>query len=443
MSVGPSEPIEAEGWEESADSSRSARRAQQTLVAMCGLLAYQGYTVSINGVAAPWIASSFQLSQAGVATLYAFISISALGALVLARLADRVGRRRILLVCLTATPVCALGAALSFSLPLFALWEILLNACIGATMSGATVMLAEELPIARRAAGQSYGGLAMGFGSGWCVIVMPLLLDGGYSWRWIFAGAVIGLLGIPPLARVLPESRRWQRADASGATIGVRFYDVFGPRHRRRTVPMLTCVFLGAIAGAAANNWPYFHAVSVVGLSADLASVMVIGGGGIGMLGFPIGAWLCERLGRVPTVALAGPLVSAGTAWFYWGPPPECTWRLIWLGAGYCGFSIAVNAAMVGGNAAATELFPTAMRSTIIGWFALTNALASVTAQVAIAVFSAPLGGLSNVVGYLGLLAIPNAVVFARFIDETRGLPLEVAAGETPSVGRDRSRDSC
>jgi MFS family permease len=408
----------------------AATRARRTLTACLWVLAYQGFTTTINGVGAPWIVTSFALDQSGIAALFAWISLSAIGSLMLSRLADRVGRRRVVLGCLTATPICALGAALSTHLTLFALWEILLFAFIGATMAGSIVMLAEELPIAQRANGQSYGGIAMGLGSGLCVIVMPLLVDAGWSWRWLLVIAAAGLLGVPFVARTLPESQRWQRAAASGATRRVRFSAVFGVVHRRRTVPMLLCVFLGTLSGAAAMNWTYFHAVSVVGLSADAASMMVIVAGGIGMIGFPLGAWTCERLGRVPTVVGSSGLVAVGTLWFYWGPPAWVTLPAWWLGAAYCGFSIGVNAATVGGNSAATELFPTALRGTMIGWFALINALATVTAQAAIAILAAPLGGLSIVVGYLGVLAIPNAILFGLFIDETRGLSLEAAARE-------------
>ncbi len=101
-------------------------RTRQLLVAIFGMLAYQGFTMSINGVGAPWIARSFNLGQSGIATLYAWISVSAIGALILSRLADRVGRRRVLLGCMAATPLCALGAALARSLFLFATFEILL-----------------------------------------------------------------------------------------------------------------------------------------------------------------------------------------------------------------------------------------------------------------------------------------------------------------------------
>jgi MFS family permease len=83
------------------------------VIAVVVMLFYQGFTMSINGVGAPWIAESFGLGESGIAQLYAWISISALGALILSRLADRAGRRRVLLWCMTATPLCALGTALS------------------------------------------------------------------------------------------------------------------------------------------------------------------------------------------------------------------------------------------------------------------------------------------------------------------------------------------
>ena len=407
-----------------------ASHARRTVAAMAAVLGYQGYTMSINGVAAPWIAQSFQLGQSGIAGLFACISVSALGALMLSRLVDRIGRRRVLVACMAATPLCALGAALSSSIAMFTILEIALYAFIGATVSGSVVMLAEELPIAMRATGQSYGGLAMGLGTGVCVLLMPLLAGGGYSWRWLLVISGCGLLGLPFIARVVPESRRWEHAAANGSTNAGRFYDVFGGRYRGRALPILVCTLFSTTAGTAAMTWSYFHAVSVVGLSAGAASLMVLTGGGIGLLGYPLGAWVCERLGRVPTVVSFGLLAAVGAAGFFWGPPANCALPGLWLAAGFGWFTGAGNASMVGVNSAATELFPTALRGTMIGWFALVTALGSVSAQAAIALLAEPLGGLSSVVGYLSLLGIPSALIFGLFIEETRGLSLEVSARE-------------
>jgi hypothetical protein len=84
----------------------------------------------------------------------------------------------------------------------------------------------------------------------------------------------------------------------------------------------------------------------------------------------------------------------------------------------------------VGANAAATELFPAALRTTMIGCQGITGAAFSMLAQIMIAALIGPLGGLTNVIRYMALLGIPSAAIFGMFIDETRGLPLEVAAKE-------------
>ena len=78
-----------------AEIARS-RNATTIIAAIVILLIYQGYSLSVVGVASPWIAKSFGLDQAKLAELFAWMSLSAFGALILARLADRVGRRRII-----------------------------------------------------------------------------------------------------------------------------------------------------------------------------------------------------------------------------------------------------------------------------------------------------------------------------------------------------------
>jgi len=70
------------------------------------------------------------------------------------------------------------------------------------------------------------------------------------------------------------------------------------------------------------------------------------------------------------------------------------------------------------------------LRGTAIGWFALMGAGASLTAEGTIAALAKRMGGLSNVVGWLAMLAIPGAILFGLTIDETRGLSLEESAQE-------------
>ena len=60
----------------------------------------------------------------------------------------------------------------------------------------------------------------------------------------------------------------------------------------------------------------------------------------------------------------------------------------------------------------------------------ITGAIFSILAQMMIAALVGPMRGLTNVIIYLALLGIPSAIIFGLFIDETRGLPLAVAAKE-------------
>jgi MFS family permease len=411
-------------------AASSAARESVTVLALVAMLFYQGFAVAIVSVAAPWIGTSFHLDGAGIARLFAWISLSALGALALSRMIDRYGRRRMILWCMAAIPVCSIGAAVSTRLIWFAAFQIGLYAVVGAAGSGCVVMLSEELPIARRARGQSFGGLAASVGAGICVFLMPIFDAYGWSWRWMFVISAAGIAMLPAMARLLPESGRWEVSDASGITTRTRFYDVFQPLYRKRSITMIVCALAVAISTTGANAFGYYHAVSVVGMSSAATSTMTIVAGGLGLLGFPFGAWTAERFGRVPTVVVFGIFMTAGHLWYFWGPPTHCAWPLMWLSAGFFWFNACDNGATVASNVAATELFPTPLRGTMIGWFALVGAIGAVVSNAAVALLANKMGGLSIVVGALSIVGIPAAILFGLMIDETRGLSLEMAGKE-------------
>jgi MFS family permease len=417
------------GDERAHDAERSSG-APTIIVAIVILLIYQGYNLSIVGVASPWIAKSFGLDQAKLAELFAWMSLSAFGSLILARLADRVGRRRIILSSLVLAPLCAAGAAVARNAALFALFEIAISALLGGSVSSAIVLLAEELPIEQRARGQAFAAFASAVGGVLAYMVIPFLLQWGYSWRWLLVPCVAGIILVIPIARMLPVDSRWARLASTNSISSSRIYDIFHPLYRRRAITILVCAALDTIAGTAVNGWLYFDAVSVIGLSPEKASSVIVAGMVCGMLGFPIGAWTSDHFGRVPTVMYVGGAAWLGALAFYFGPPGGITWPLMWLFAAYCWFKIASGVMTVGANSAATELFPAALRTTMIGWQGITAAAFSVLAQILIAALIGPLGGLTRVIRYLALLGIPSAIIFGMFIDETRGLPLEVAAKE-------------
>src|ERR1700676_3635963 len=135
--------IRADG-ERVHDPERSSS-AMTVIAAIVILLIYQGYSLSIVGVASPWIAKSFALDQSQLAELFAWMSLSAFGALVLA-------------------PLCAAGAAVARHPAPFAFFEILISALLGGSVSSAIVLLAEDLPGEQRARGQAFAAGARAVG---------------------------------------------------------------------------------------------------------------------------------------------------------------------------------------------------------------------------------------------------------------------------------------
>jgi MFS transporter, putative metabolite:H+ symporter len=401
-----------------------------TVGAIVLLLLYQGYTLSIVGIASPWIAKSFALDEARLAKLFAWMALSAFGSLAFARLADRIGRRPVILGSLFLAPLFCAGAAIASTAAAFAVFETLVSALLSGAVSSAIVLLAEELPVRQRARGQALAAFASAIGGVIGYVIIPFLVSWNYSWRWLLAPSVAGIVLVAPVAAMLPTESQWSRAASTGSARRSRIYDIFHPLYRRRSIALLTCAALDTIAGTAVNGWLYFQAVSILGLSPAAASTLVVTGTGIGMLGFPIGAWTADRFGRVPTVVWMGGAAWLGAFAFYFGPPRFVAWPFAWLMIAYCWFKVASDVMTVGANSAATELFPAALRATMIGWQAITAAAFAMLAQVLIASLIGPLGGLARVIRLLALLGIPSAAIFGLFIDETRGLPLEQAALE-------------
>ncbi len=416
----------------SAVSSRtgdSLREIAAIIAAIVILQIYQGYTLSIAGIASPWISKSFALDQSALAKLFAWMSVSAFGSLALSRWADRVGRRRIILLSLVLAPLLSLGSAVAQGAVSFAVYQILISALLGGSVTSGIALLAEELPVNQRARGQAAAATASAIGGVLGYFVIPVLLRVGYSWRWLFAPSVAGIALVFPVARMLPETQ-WAEQRSKGTITKSRIYDVFNPIYRRRALALISNAALATVAGTAVNGWLYYEAVSIIGLSPEKASTLVVTGMLVGMVGFPIGAWTSERFGRVPTVTYFGGAAWLGAIAFYWWPNVSFVWPMVWLTSIYCWFKVGSGIMTVGANASATELFPAALRSTMMGWQMIVGAVFSMLAQAMIAALIRPLGGLTNVIGYLALLGLPSALIFGLFIDETRGLPLSVAAKE-------------
>src|ERR687894_635871 len=141
----------------------------------------------------------------------ATVRVGILLALVLVTLADRRGRRPLLL--LTAAGGCALAAtgALSPSPPWLTASQTVARALSAALGILITVVAAEEMPRGSRAYAISVLGMAAALGAGICVLALPVADLGDHGWRALYLLPLLALPLCRSVARSFPESRRFVR----------------------------------------------------------------------------------------------------------------------------------------------------------------------------------------------------------------------------------------
>ncbi|MCC6640879.1 MAG: MFS transporter [Deltaproteobacteria bacterium] len=396
-----------------------------------GLMVWAGYLVTVNGVASPFLATSFGLDDAGISFAFGFMSLDALPTLLLTRRADHRGRRSVLLAACSALPVVTLIAAIVPNLSLYVLVQVVRGFLTGTTVSIVVVMLAEVLPAERRARGQARAGIAGAFGGGLALVVVSSLEHVPGTWRWAWALAALPALALPLVWRVLPETDAFAHAAARGEVTSGRMLDLFGPPRRRIALARLGTMFVGGIPGAAAGSWVFYHVVHTLGMPASVGSAIFFAGGTLGIAGFPVAARVADSLGRKATLALAATIAPLASLAFYTGD--GATPSVLRLGLSFAALAIAGNASITAGRALGAELFPTRLRSTYYGWAYLAESSSVIAAQFLVSALTVGTGGLAQAILWLQILALPSFAVFWVFVPETLGRDLDDPSPEPPA----------
>jgi MFS family permease len=400
--------------------------ARRQMAALLALTAFASYINTVGGIIAPFVAREFGLSDAGIAGLMGFISLGALGSFGLTRLADRIGRRRVLLACLALLPALLLAAALAPGVRLYIAVQVLIVALYVTVLATTMVVITEELPDEARAQGQAYYGLLFSLGGAPVLLLAPLL-DGAESrWRLIWGLAALALFAFPWVRRSLPETRRFARAVEDGSVARTRARDLFHGPYRRRAIGLLAAWTLRPIGITAVLTYLFYHGVSNLALTPGWVTVVFIAGGGVGLLGIPLGALLSNRWGRRPTLAAFSLLSVAGGVAYYWVPAEFFVPPVLALAACFAVNQISFNAYNVAERCLDTELFPTALRATYAGSTRLGQAVATIIAHFAVSALAGPLGGIVPAITVVCVAtALPAVAIFLAVAPETAGQALD------------------
>jgi MFS family permease len=357
------------------------------------------------------LASQAGLSLTEIGVGLAVLRLASLGGLPLAGLADRFGRRRVLLV------TCAAG--LSFTV-LAALspgywWFVVIFACgrplLSATNAVAQVTAAEETGARDRA--KAVALIAAGYGVGGGIIaVIHGTGEGTLGFRAVFALAVVPLVALVGLRRWLVEPGRFAIA-AAAPSHPVPVLGAVAPAYRWRLLTVSSIAFAVAVVTGPANSLVFIYAQNVLHLSGDDTAAMVVVAAVFGLAGLLLGRALSDLVGRRPTCAVAMVAMVLTGVLSYSGSKAAL---LIGYELGVMSASLFAPAA----GALANELFPTSVRASVAGW----NVAASVAgAVVGLLVFAAvaQIGNRFAVGAAVTFLPVIAATALFVLLPETKG----------------------
>lgn len=303
------------------------------------------------------------------------------GGIIFGQLADRWGRRRILIATVLLYSLATAASALSWSISSLLVFRIFASLGIGGEWAVGAVLVAESVPEHRRtlAGALLYTAAPVGFLAASVVnyAVAGLWLGSmpSLSWRLVLAAGVIPAVLIATARTLIPESRQWKAAPNK---VSSRLRDLFAPTNLASTcsgliVSIIALVtywpcsaFIALIAtaiGTSMGTAEGLHgaALTVFVESRKVVAVSLFNVGGI--LGGLATVPLATRLGRRPMFLLYF-VASAVALWATFGLPIPPLTRL------HAYFVLGLAVYGVGGSFAfyLPELFPVTLRSTGTGF---------------------------------------------------------------------------
>jgi MFS family permease len=210
-------------------------------------------------------------------------------------LADRIGRRGIIVAMAWASPLIA---ALGAFAPNF--WTLVATQAVGRPAGLALTLLvgvaaAEEMPRNSRAYAVSILAMASGLGAGVAVLALPIAGISVGSWRGVYLVALLWLPVAVSLTRRLPETRRFER-EAQRRETAVTSTPV--KVRRSRLVVQSAVAFCANVLAAPASFFLVSYLKDERGFGSGQVSLFILLTGTPTGLGLVVGGKLADRHGR-------------------------------------------------------------------------------------------------------------------------------------------------
>ncbi len=433
---------------------------QVRVFALCGLvILLDGIDYQVIGIVAPRLIQEFGIPRGDLGWVFAGGPLgAAIGGLSCGLLADRIGRQRMLVATTFLFGAATFATTLIHGFAPLLLLRFVTGLGLGGAVPCCIALTSEYAPARRRAAIVSLlwaafplGGMTGGF--------LNAYLIGFLDWRHLFEiwGAVpmavaLFLLLLPESAQFLIVRRpgdpalrrivsRLTGASAGAATFttteerlsGVPLKHLFQNGRAAGTVPLWFAMFivLGSLTVLAA--WTPVLLTPLGFTSSDAALVIAVHGLG-SFLGTACAGRLLERFGVtrvvIPTFVMAGLSVLA------YGQAGGSGFTTLAAASFATGIFLGIGSSSVIALAAVT--YPTAVRSTGIGWAVAMGRFGSVIGPAGMGFMVGAGAGMAQVFGLLGavlLIAIPFLWLLGRYTQRRQVLDEAVPFDPALAIG--------
>jgi len=356
----------------------------------CFIMLFDGYDMVIYGSVVPRLMHEWQLSAIEAGTLGSCALFGMLfGGTLLAPLADRFGRRKlIILTTLLASLAAFMTGHAETPLELGAC-RLVTGLALGALVPSAVNLISEFAPQGRRSTMitvmSSFYSVGAVLSALLAIAVIPQ-----WGWQAVFYVAVLPVLAVPFMLRYLPESAAFlelkgRRAELERLLAKVdpafrpgtelhlagsdqpvdkaRLAQLFGPGQALATLLLWVAFAMCMLMSYGLNTWlPKLMAQGGYPLGSSLAFLVTLNiGATVGAL---FGGWLADRLGVQRTLALFFVLAALSLAALGLNPGPLLLNLLLLIAGATTIGTLAVI------HAYASIAYPAHIRSTGVGWAA-------------------------------------------------------------------------
>ena len=351
--------------------------SERRLLLLLGVASLFGqYDTQLFSLLLVQIQEELAIPEAALGYLGSLTRMGALPAFAALILADRVGRRAVLLWTIAGYTLATAATALSPNYWWFIGCQFLATMFLTAEFLLALIVIVEEFRPSNRGWGVGVLGALAIAGRGIAVGLFAFVDDIPFGWRGLYGIGVVPLLLLTVLRRRLPETRRFTALPEDLPDEGFWIRSLRPVRELARAYPgrfvaVAMVGFLWSFSNTPVDFFLPKFTQEMYGWSPAQFARIVLLGGLLGFTGLLFGGWVSDRYGRKPTLTLFLVLEPLFAIVLYTivGNVAAAIY-IVWMFASVANDTI--------GRTFATELFPTSYRATAAGARSIAGALGAV-----------------------------------------------------------------